>query len=240
MIPWVTMENSRSIIYTLILLFFAAALHAQSNPVTGKVYAFKDTPIANIQVTAKKSKQTATTDEMGNFTIQAKEGDKLVFEGDGFRKEVYKVVEGQKLNVKMIFMEGEKNEQVAIGSGHLSEESLFLSKSKYMEYNNDFHKYPDIFTLLQGKFPGVKVYSELGQKRIVIRDIAYISGRDNTALYMVDGQIWQDISVLRPEEIVSINVMKDGASLGFRAVNGVVLITTLVGAGKTQANGTGN
>lgn len=223
------------------LLLFVSAVYAQSNPVTGKVYAFKDTPIANIKITAKKSKQSATTDEMGNFSIQAKTGDKLVFEADGFRKEVFKVVEGQKLDVKMFFMEGENNEKIAIGSGHLTEESLFISKSKYMEFNNDYHKYPDIFTLVQGKFPGVKVYNELGQKRIVIRDIQFVSNtgaKDNTALYMVDGQIWQDISVLRPEEIVSINVMKDGASLGFRAVNGVVLITTLVGAGKTQPNGT--
>jgi hypothetical protein len=57
---------------------------------------------------------------------------------------------------------------------------------------------------------------------------------------MVDGQIWQDISVLAPEEIVSVNVMKDGAPLGFRAVNGVVLITTMVEAGKTRPNGLEN
>lgn len=234
------MKNSRSVIYTLALLICAIAVQAQSNPITGKVYAFKDTPIANIKITAKKSKVTATTDEMGNFSIEVGNKDKLVFEGDGFRKEVFKVEGGQELDVKMIFLEGEQNEKVAIGSGHLTEESLFYSKSKYLEYNNDFHTYPDIFTLLQGKFPGVKVYNELGQKRVVIRDIAYISGRDNTALYMVDGQIWQDISVLRPEEIISIDVMKDGAPLGFRAVNGVVLITTLVGAGKSQPKGTGN
>lgn len=234
------MKNSRPIFCSLLFLFLSVSMYAQDNPVTGKVYAFKDTPIANIKVTAKKSKKTTTTDEMGNFSIEAKAADKLIFEGEGFRKEVHKVVGGQKLNVKMLFLEGEKNEQVAIGAGHLTEESLFYSKSNHLEYNNDHHKYPDIFTLLQGKFPGVKVYTELGQKRVVIRDIAYISGKDNTALYMVDGQIWQDISVLRPEEIVTINVMKDGAPLGFRAVNGVVLITTLVGAGKTQPNGMDN
>jgi hypothetical protein len=177
---------------------------------------------------------------MGNFSIEINAKDKLVFEGNGFRKEVRKVVEGQKLDVKMLFLEGEDNEKIAIGSGHLTEESLFYSKSNFLEYNNDYHTYPDIFTLLQGKFPGVKVYTELGQKRVVIRDIGYLSGKDNTALYMVDGQIWQDISVLAPEEIVSVNVMKDGAPLGFRAVNGVVLITTMVEAGKTRPNGLEN
>lgn len=232
------MEKLRTILCTIAVLVFTVAAQGQSIPVTGKVYAFKDTPVINITVTAKKSKQTALTDEEGNYSIEVNANDKLVFEGDGFRKEVHKVVDGQKLNVKMLFLGGERNEQVAIGSGHLTEESLFYSKSKFLEYNNDYHTFPDIFTLIKGKFPGVKVYTELGQKRIVIRDIAYLSGKDNTALYMVDGQIWQDISVLRPEEIVSVNVMKDGAPLGFRAVNGVVLITTLVGAGKSQPNGT--
>lgn len=234
------MNKLKTSLFALVILLLATSTFAQTKRVTGKVFAFKDTPIANIEIISKKSKQTVTTDEMGNFSIEINAKDKLVFEGNGFRKEVRKVVEGQKLDVKMLFLEGEDNEKIAIGSGHLTEESLFYSKSNFLDYNNDYHTYPDIFTLLQGKFPGVKVYTELGQKRVVIRDIGYLSGKDNTALYMVDGQIWQDISVLAPEEIVSVNVMKDGAPLGFRAVNGVVLITTMVEAGKTRPNGLEN
>ena len=75
----------------------------------------------------------------------------------------------------------------------------------------------------------------MGEKRIIIRDIQYFSNDgNNTALYLVDGQIWQDISVLRPEEIKAINVMKDGAPMGFRGANGVVLITTVDEYGKVK------
>lgn len=118
----------------------------------------------------------------------------------------------------------------------MSKESLFFSKSNFLEYNNDFHTYQDVFMLIAGKFPGVKIYNELGAKRVVIRDISYLSGRDNTALYLVDGQIWQDISVLTPEEIVSIDILKDGSPLGFRAVNGVVVISTVAHADKSGGN----
>lgn len=208
----------------------------QDNPVTGKVFAFKDTPVKNIRVTAKKSKETVLTDEQGNFTIDCAKNDKLVFEGSGFRKEVVKVVDGQLLKVKMLFLTGEKNEEALVGAGHMSKESLFFSKSNFLEYNNDFHTYQDVFMLIAGKFPGVKIYTELGEKRVVIRDISYLSGRDNTALYLVDGQIWQDISVLTPEEIVSIDILKDGSPLGFRAVNGVVVISTVAHADKSGGN----
>jgi len=224
----------------------AASLIAngQTELITGKVFAFKDTPVANVKITAKKSKKSVTTDEMGNFSIECKDKDKLVFEADGFRKEVKKVVEGQRLNVKMLFMDNPRNSEIAIGSGHLTEESLMYSKSNFLEYNNDYQNYADIFALIQGKFPGVKVVTEDGgggvkQRRIVIRNVQYVSNtgfKDNTALYLVDGQIWQDISVLAPEEIKSINVMKDGAPLGFRGANGAVIITTFAQAGNKGGN----
>lgn len=216
--------------------------NGQTELITGKVYAFKDTPIANVKITAKKAKKSAVTDEMGNFSIECKANDKLVFEADGFRREIKKVVEGQRLNVKMLFMDNPRNTEIAIGSGHLTEESLMYAKSNFLEYNNDFSNYPDIYTLIKGKFPGVQVVAGNSalEKRIVIRNIQFMSNsgpKDNTALYLVDGQVWQDISVLAPEEIKAINIMKDGAPLGFRGVNGVVVITTFAQSGKIDNSG---
>ncbi|WP_189629707.1 carboxypeptidase-like regulatory domain-containing protein [Roseivirga thermotolerans] len=208
---------------------------AQEGQVSGKVFAFKDTPVANIKVTAKKSKKTTTTNMRGEFSLECKADDKLVFEGSGFKKLVKRVTAGEQLNIKMLFLEGERNAEVAIGSGHLTRESLTYATSNFLEYNNDYHTYPDIFTLIAGKFPGVRIENVLGEKRIIIRDIQYFSNDgNNTALYLVDGQIWQDISVLRPEEIKAINVMKDGAPMGFRGANGVVLITTVDEYGKVK------
>ena len=83
--------------------------------------------------------------------------------------------------------------------------------------------------LIKGQFPGVKVLpKEDGTGfKAVIRDIKSLSGRSNEAMYLVDGQIWQDISVLQPQEVKSIKVLKDGASLGMRAMNGAIIITTI-------------
>lgn len=229
------MKKMRYLLVVAFLFISVSQSFAQKNVVTGKVYAFKDTPVMNVKIKAKKSKETVTTNERGMFTIEVKDKDKLVFEGDGFRKEVKKVVAGEKMLVKMLFLEGARNEEIAVLSGHLSKESLMYSVSNFLEYNNDHYRYPDIWTLIKGKFPGVKVYEELGNKRVVIRDINYYStAGENTALYLVDGVIWQDISILTPEEIKTINVMKDGAPLGFRGANGVLVITTVDEYGKVD------
>ncbi|WP_420385871.1 hypothetical protein [Roseivirga sp.] len=228
------MQKLKLIVCAGLMFLISVAAHGQTELVSGKVFAFKDTPIANLKIKAKKSGETAVTDELGNFTIKCDAKDKLVFQADGFRKEVEKVVAGQRLNVKMILLDGERNSEVAILSGHLSEESLMYATSNFLEYNNDYHTYPDIFALIKGKFPGVKVYEEMGAKRVVIRDIQYFSNENNTALYLVDGVIWQDISILTPMEIKSVNVMKDGAPIGFRGANGVVLITTVDDYGKVD------
>lgn len=224
---------------------FTVNLNAQIKTVIGKVYAFKDTPINNVKVYSKKTKKAVYTNELGIYKIETTAKDKLVFEGAGFTKVVKRVEQGEQLNIKLIFKGGDEDMKIAIGQGHLTEDDLSYSVSNFLEYNNDFSVYPDIWQLLKGKFPGVRVESSVdGSNRVVIRNPQRISNSagvaaDNTALYMVDGVIWQDISVLRPEHIKSINVVKDGAAFGFRGNNGVLLITTLEDIGNVKFKGKG-
>ena len=210
-------------------LFAATNLNAQIKSVIGKVYAFKDTPVNNVRVYSKKTKRAVYTNELGIYKIETKAKDKLVFEGEGFQKSVKMVEQGEQINVKLLFIEGAENEKIAIGAGHLTEAALTYSVSNFLEYNNDFSVYRDIWQLLQGKFPGVKLVTDVnGDTKVVIRNPMHMGAvTDDEALYMVDGVIWQDISILRPQDIKSINVVKDGATFGFRGANGVVLITTV-------------
>jgi TonB-dependent SusC/RagA subfamily outer membrane receptor len=223
------MKKVKILSLMMFVLFAATNINAQIKTVIGKVYAFKDTPINNIRVYSKKTKRAVYTNELGIYKIETKAKDKLVFEGEGFQKSVKMVEQGEQINVKLIFIEGAENEKIAIGAGHLTEETLTYSVSNFLEYNNDFSVYRDIWQLLQGKFPGVKVVTDVnGETKVVIRNPIHMGAvTDDKALYMVDGVIWQDISILRPQDIKSINVVKDGATFGFRGANGVVLITTV-------------
>ena len=205
--------------------------------VTGKVFAFKDTPLANVKIVSKKGQKEVLTDINGAFSIEINKKDKLVFTGSGFEKHIQRVKAGDDISLKLYFLGGVENEKIAVGQGLMSKSSFQYASSNFLEYNNKNHTYTDIWMLIKGQFPGVKVLPRAdGGKKIVIRDIKYLSGRSDEALYMVDGQIWQDISVIQPAEVKSVNVMKDGASLGMRAVNGVVIITTVDEMGKPKSS----
>ncbi len=231
------MKRFNQLPFLLLVVLFAFQANGQ-NVVTGKVFAFKDTPLKNVKVVAKKSKNEVVTDNNGQFSIDIGKRDKLVFTGSGFEKHVQSVKAGEEISLKLYFLGGAENEQVALGQGLMSESSLMLAKSNFLEYNNKNHTYTNIWMLIQGQFPGVKILPRVdgSGKKIVIRDIKYLSGRSDEALYLVDGQIWQDISVIQPQEVKSVKVMKDGAALGMRAVNGAVIITTIDEAGTPKSS----
>ncbi|PIQ47194.1 MAG: hypothetical protein COW03_16370 [Cytophagales bacterium CG12_big_fil_rev_8_21_14_0_65_40_12] len=235
------MKKAKIVFLTLFVLLAATNLNAQIKTVIGKVYAFKDTPVNNIRVYSKKTKRAVYTNELGIYKIETKAKDKLVFEGAGFQKSVKRVEQGEQINVKLIFSGGADNEKVAIGAGHLTEETMTYSVSNYLEYNNDFSVYPDIWQLIIGKFPGVRVVPDTnGENKVVIRNPMHMGAvTEDKALYMVDGVIWKDISILRPQDIKSINVVKDGATFGFRGANGVVLITTVDNHQKSESKDAG-
>ncbi len=93
----------------------------------------------------------------------------------------------------------------------------------YPGYSND---------MLQGKVSGVQLSNNAGSvgasSELKIRGIASLNG-NNTPLYVVDGVPQSDVSSLNPDEIESVNVLKDAASTalyGSRGTNGVVIITT--------------
>jgi TonB-dependent SusC/RagA subfamily outer membrane receptor len=216
----------------LFILAIALTLNcvSQTNVIYGSVYAFKDLALLNIQVSAKKSKAVVSTDSMGRFTIVCDNKDKLTFTGHGFQT-VHKTIKGtDSLRIKMIFNQSPKNEEVAIGYGHVSKENLLNAISHSSQYNNDYCNYTDIFALIQAKFGGVQVASYGGTKQVVVRGIGSINGNVG-AIYVVDGVVVSDISGIVPNQVKSIDILKDGiASIyGANGANGAVLITTING-----------
>ena len=77
----------------LIALFIVSGFvsYGQGQVVTGKVFAFKDSPLTNVTIVSKKSKKEVLTDINGRFSIEVAKNDKLVFTGAGFEKHVQRV-----------------------------------------------------------------------------------------------------------------------------------------------------
>lgn len=99
-------------------------------------------------------------------------------------------------------------------------------------------KYSDIFEMIRGKVPGVTVgQAGPGQMpSIVIRGIGTNSGQTQP-LFIVDGLQTENIASIRPEDVDSIDIIKDGTSAiyGMQGANGVIIITTKSAARQAAA-----
>lgn len=213
------------------LLFFGftvISVYSQNDQaICGKVTAFNKYPVNGVKVSAKKSKASTNTDAEGKYCIVVKPKDKITFKADGFEPAMKKITNEKEIKVNMVFKEGQKNIDLAVGYGYMEKEDLLFAVNNLSEENNNFGDFTDIFNLIKGRFPGVTIRAGSdGNQKIVIRGGGVT--REVAALYVLDGVVVQDISSLSPFDVASIDVLKDGAAAiyGARGSNGVVLIKT--------------
>ena len=114
--------------------------------------------------------------------------------------------------------------EVNVGYGTVRKSDLTQSVSSLQVKENEVQGYRDIYEYLEGRVAGVEVTYD---KRIIVRGVNTVNGSTDP-LILVDGQEWQDISALNPNDIKSIDVLKGSATAiyGVRGANGVILITT--------------
>ncbi len=200
--------------------------HAQDKVVHGIVTTFDSIPVIGAQIKIKSSKQTVLTDTLGRFTANVEENDKLKVSADGFFNQKVKLSDKIKfvaVNIKL--KPGEKNREIAIGYGHVSDREKLNALATLNNDDMDFSQYSNIYELIKGRFAGVQV----ANGEIIIRGVNSINS-SSAALIVVDG-VPTDGSALNsipPSQVKSINVIKDGSSAiyGSRGANGVVLIET--------------
>eukprot|EP01132_Coremiostelium_polycephalum_P016224 gene16224-19531_t len=231
------------------LLLFAllsslyGALHAQTRQVTGQV-TDKTTkePIPGVSITIKGTKTVVSTDGKGNYKIAA--GNDAVLQARYVGYKTQELTVGTQSVISFVLQEDAAalNEVVInIGYGTVRKEALTGSVSSVSA--KDLADFPvgTAAQALAGKLAGVSVATTEGSPgaeiQIKVRGGSSLTG-DNSPLYIVDGiQVENALSILSPNEIEKIDVLKDVASTaiyGTRGANGVVIITTKGGkAGRT-------
>ncbi|MEN8228568.1 MAG: TonB-dependent receptor plug domain-containing protein [Bacteroidota bacterium] len=210
-------------------IFLMSAHHAQTKVVTGHVTMFHKYPVANLEVFTKKAKTSATTDAYGNFEIICDEKDIILIKEEVFQSARRRVGRDDEfVGVNLIYKDSQKNRQLAVHLGYISQEQLSYAVKNLQHENTDFCNYSDVFALLKGKFPEVVVVRSLsgGEDVYMKRGVRSIAG-DNSAIYVVDGVKTSTISTLSPCDIISISIVKSGTAMyGADAANGVVVIKT--------------
>lgn len=229
------------VLFALIAILLPCSLWAQSLTVTGVVMAEGEPdPVIGANVMVKGTTNGTITDFDGNFSLQAKSGDVLLISYMGYKsQEVKATATPMRITLKPdnVMLE----EVVAIGYGTMKKSDLTGAVTSVKA--DELMKAPvsGLDQALQGRAAGVTVTTNSGQPgeaaTIRIRGIGSAIG-GNDPLYVVDGVITSDISFLAPNDIQSMEILKDASATaiyGSRGANGVILVTTKSG-GSGKAN----
>ena len=115
------------------------------------------------------------------------------------------------------------DEEVNVGYGTVKKRDLSHPVSSLQVKGDEIRTYRDMYEYLEGRVAGVMVTTG---KRIVIRGVNTINGSSDP-LIIVDGAECQDLSTINPNDVKSVDILKDSAAAiyGVRGANGVIVIT---------------
>lgn len=226
----------------LLLLMLAASfqnqLFAQGRQITGTVTSSENKqPLAGITVTVKGTRTATNTDAQGNFKLKVDDNaTTLVFTSASYI--TYEVTIGSNATIDAVMQPDTKSlsDVVVIGYQTVRRKDLLASVSSVS--SKDLKDIPinSAAEALNGRLAGVTATTAEGSPdaeiRIRVRGGMSITG-DNSPLYIVDGvQVENGLSTISPQDIQSIDVLKDAAATaiyGARGANGVIVITTKSG-----------
>ncbi|MFR9629087.1 MAG: TonB-dependent receptor [Rikenellaceae bacterium] len=210
----------------------------QAATVSGTVVSATDNqPIIGAAVTVEGTTIGTATDLDGKFTISnAPDDGVLMFSYLGCTVQTHPVVANKTYNIALVSDVQSIDEVVVVGYGSMRKLEVTGSVARVDAENISKMNTADVGSALQGQVAGVTVQMSTGQPgdlaNIQIRGISSITG-SNQPLYVVDGIPYDGDPGLSPNEIESLDILKDAASAaiyGTRGSGGVILITTKGGS----------
>ena len=206
----------------------------------GKVNSSNNEPLAGVTVKIKGNSAATSTDAAGNFQLPAQATSAvLTFSLIGYRQLETPITAGEPITISLTPLENDLEEVVVVGYGTQLKRDLTGAVSKVD--GEDIKNMPirNASEGLQGQSAGVQVTGTGGSPgtppAVRIRGIGTVN--DNNPLYVVDGLPQTDIGWLNPNDIESMEVLKDASATaiyGSRAANGVIMVTTAKGSQRSD------
>lgn len=234
-------RSMRRILFSSALLLVSSLTFAQSK-VSGTVKDANGEPLIGVSVMEVGTQNGAVTDMNGNYTLNVKPGAKLKISYIGFTPQTVKA--GSSNQIVLQEDNTALNEVVVVGYGTMRRKDLTSSVTTVSSKDLNQGVFTDPGQMLQGKVAGLVVTTTgdpSGTPSITLRGSSSL--REGSAMqpyYVIDGIPGMDISMVAPDDIESIDVLRDAtatAIYGSKAANGVIIITTKNGAeGKTNVS----
>ena len=247
------MKNLKKLFAVVALLLMAVVAHAQGQTVKGTVLDENGEPMIGATVKAVGSQGGTVTDMDGHYVLKVDQKVKQIEVAYiGYRNQKVQIKNGR-ADARMSSDINELNELVVIGYGSVKKGNITNAVAKVKAEDLADRPVSNIASALQGELAGVDVQSTSGAPgssiQIKVRGATSINEDGNTnPLYVVDGVPMDegfDLQQLNPQDIESIEVLKDASSsaiYGSRGANGVIIITCKKGNddGKTTVTASVN
>lgn len=208
---------------------------SQQLNINGTVLDSKNYPIPGVTVVVKNTTQGTITDSNGNYLLTDVPSDAiLIFSFIGMKIQEIPIAGKTTINITMQEEVVGIDEVVVVGYGKNSRKNLSSAITSVKPDDLNRGAIADVGQLLQGKVPGLNISASGDPTRnasIVMRGASTINS-SQSPFYVIDGVPGADISLVAPDDIVSVDVLKDAAATaiyGNRAANGVIMITTRKG-----------
>ena len=224
----------RKMFLKILALFFVTFTSAQNINVSGNVKDNNGIPFPGVNVIVKNTNKGAITDFDGNFNISdVVIGSTITVSYIGYLTKEIVVADNSKLTIQLEEDLAQLDEIVVIGYGTQKKKEITGAVSVVNSETIEKLKPTRIEQALQGQVAGVNITTNTGSpgggSTISIRGVS--TNGDSRPLILVDGNVVEDLSVVNPNDIESMNILKDATAgiYGVRAANGVILITTKTG-----------
>ena len=225
---------------TMFFMFFllCSTVMLAQNKVSGTVLDATGEPLIGVSVLEAGTSNGVVTDFNGDFTLTVKQGAKLTFSYVGYTSQTLAAANGMKVTLEED--NTVLNEVVVVGYGTMRRKDVTSSITTVNAKDLNKGVFADPASMLQGKVAGLTVTTTgdpNGTPSITLRGASSL--REGAAMqpyYVIDGIPGVDISMVAPDDIESIDVLRDAtatAIYGSKAANGVIIITTKSG-GKTE------
>jgi TonB-linked SusC/RagA family outer membrane protein len=245
---------TKKYLLSMLMLFMSlSVIYAQERQVKGKVTDANDgSGMPGVTIGVKGTTKGVITDGEGMYAVGVADGATLVFSYIGYETKEVAVGNQSEINVALTASAMTLNETIVIGYGTLKKSDLTGAVGSVREAQLKERPSTSLNQALSGRMAGVQVNTNSGRPggraNIRIRGFSSINSSNNP-LYVVDGvmlpqgnqaQFSSAIDYISPDDIVSVEVLKDASSTaiyGARGANGVILISTKKGkAGQSQVS----
>ena len=218
-------------------LLVCSTVAMAQNRVSGVIRDAQGEPLVGVSVVEAGTQNGTVTDIDGRYTLDVKRGAQLNVSYIGFTPQTITAGESITLQEDNQLL----NEVVVVGYGTMQRKDVTSSITTVKAEDLNRGVFTDPGQMLQGKVPGLVVSSTAdpnGSPTITLRGASTLRTGAMSPYYVVDGIPGVDISIVAPDDIESIDVLRDAtatAIYGSKAANGVIIITTKKG-GEEKTN----